>query len=58
MTTVAQNPDVPGGTVTFPVTSSATGRYVLIWFTKLPPMAGQPDKYQADIFNIVVKGTG
>jgi serine/threonine protein kinase len=58
MTTVAQNTDVPGGTVTFPVTSSATGRYVLIWFTKLPPMANQPDKYQADIFNIVVKGTG
>jgi hypothetical protein len=58
MTTVAQNTDVPGGTVTFPVTSSATGRYVLIWFTKLPPMANQPDKYQADIFNVVVKGTG
>jgi serine/threonine protein kinase len=58
MTTVAQNSDVPGGTVTFPVTSSASGRYVLIWFTKLPPMAGQPNKYQADIFNIVVKGMG
>ena len=57
MTTVAQQADV-SGTVTFPVTSSATGRYVLIWFTKLPPMAGQPSKYQADVFNVVVKGMG
>jgi len=57
MTTVAQQSDV-SGTVTFPVTSRASGRYVLIWFTKLPPMAGQSNKYQADIFNIVVKGVG
>jgi len=57
MTTVAQQDNVSNA-VTFPVTSSASGRYVLIWFTKLPPMAGQPDKYQADIFNIVVKGMG
>ena len=57
MTTVAQQDDV-GGTVTFPVTSSASGRYILIWFTKLPPMAGQSNKYQADVFNVVVKGMG
>jgi serine/threonine protein kinase len=57
MTTVAQQNDV-GDTVTFPVTSSASGRYVLIWFTKLPPMANQPNKYQADVYNVVVKGIG
>jgi hypothetical protein len=57
MTTVAQQSDV-SGTVTFPVSSSASGRYVLIWFTKLPPMAGQANKYQADIFNVIVKGMG
>jgi serine/threonine protein kinase len=57
MTTVAQQEDV-SGTVTFPVTSSASGRYVLIWFTKLPPMAGQPNHYQADVYNVVVKGMG
>jgi len=57
MTTVARQDDV-SGTVTFPVTSSASGRYVLIWFTKLPPMGSQPDRYQADIFNVVVKGMG
>jgi len=33
---------------------SARGRYVLIWFTRLPP-AG-PGKFQAEIFNIVVRG--
>jgi hypothetical protein len=57
MPTVAQQAGV-SGTVTFPVTSKASGRYVLIWFTKLPPMAGQANKYQADIYNIVVKGLG
>ena len=57
MTTVAQQDDV-SNTVTFSVTSSASGRYILIWFTKLPPMADQPNHYQADIFNVVVKGMG
>jgi hypothetical protein len=55
MTTVAQETNV-GGTFTFPVTSKASGQYVLIWFTKLPPMAGQSNRYQAEIYNIVVKG--
>ncbi len=57
MTTVAQKTDV-GGAVTFTVSSKASGRYVLIWFTKLPPMTGHnPNKFQADIFNVVVKGS-
>jgi serine/threonine protein kinase len=46
-----------GGTQTFTVTSNATGRYVLIWFTKLPPWPGHPGKYQEQIYNIVVKGS-
>jgi hypothetical protein len=57
MTTVGQQSNV-SGTVTFPVTSTAQGRYVLIWFTKLPLQAGQTEKYQAEIFNVIVKGTG
>jgi hypothetical protein len=56
LTQVAQQSDV-AGTVTFPVTNSATGQYVLIWFTKLPPMAGNPNRYQAEIYNVVVKGS-
>jgi len=57
MTTVAQQTNVTG-TVTFPVSSTATGRYVLIWFTKLPPMAGEPNKYQAEVYHVVVRGSG
>jgi serine/threonine protein kinase len=57
MTTVAQASDV-GGTYTFSVTSSARGRYVLIWFTKLPPMAHRHNWYMAEIYNIVVRGSG
>jgi serine/threonine protein kinase len=61
--TVATATDV-GGTHTFTVTSTASGRYVLIWFTRLPPIsaaaAGKNPadiRYRADIFNIVVRGT-
>lgn len=58
MTTVAPQQADVSGTVTFPVSSKASGQYVLIWFTKLPPMAGQANKYQADIYNVIVKGLG
>jgi putative peptide zinc metalloprotease protein len=44
-----------GGTHYFRATRSVAGRYVLIWFTKLPP-AG-PDQFQAQIFNVIVRGT-
>jgi hypothetical protein len=56
MTTVASRSDV-SGTVTFPVSSTATGQYVLIWFTKLPPWTGHPNKFLAEIFNVVVRGS-
>jgi serine/threonine protein kinase len=56
MPTVASGTNV-GGLQTFTVTSNATGRYVLIWFTKLPPWSGHPGKYQEQIYNIVVKGS-
>ena len=54
-TTVARARDV-GGRHTFTCTSRDRGRYVLVWFTKLPP-AGT-DKFYAEIFNIVVRGWG
>jgi hypothetical protein len=45
------------GTHTFTVTSRATGRYVLIWFTKLPPQsAGSSNRFEAKVFNVVVRG--
>jgi hypothetical protein len=55
--TVAQAKGL-GGTHTFRARSAATGRYVLIWFTRLPPQAGGPQShYEAEIFNIVMKGS-
>jgi putative peptide zinc metalloprotease protein len=53
-TTVATADDI-GGTHTFPTHSAATGRYVLIWFTKLPPDVR--GGYAAQIYNIVIRGS-
>lgn len=53
-TTVATADDA-GGTHTFTTHSQATGRYVLIWFTKLPPDVH--GGYAAQIYNIVVRGS-
>ncbi len=55
-TQVAKVKHLDGGTQTFPTSSTAKGRYVLIWFTKLPPNnAGQ---FQAFVYNVVVRGSG
>jgi hypothetical protein len=55
-TKVAPSATVSGDHV-FTANSSATGRYVLIWITSLPPMQGNSSQYQALIYNIVVRGT-
>src|SRR5207247_403558 len=52
-TTVA-TADGVGGRHTFKTTRRTRGRYVLIWFTKLPPVS--QGKYQAEIFNVVFRG--
>ena len=57
MTTVASQSDV-SGTVTFTIHSSASGQYVLIWFTKLAPMPDHANKFQGSIYNVVVTGSG
>ena len=41
----------------FNVTSSARGQHVMIWFTSLPPMAGSPNQYEAQVYNVVVRGS-
>jgi putative peptide zinc metalloprotease protein len=53
--TVARADDI-GGTYTFTARHPARGRYLLVWFTKLPP-AGS-GRFAAKIFNIVVRGPG
>ncbi|MGH3126017.1 MAG: hypothetical protein ACRDND_33995, partial [Streptosporangiaceae bacterium] len=53
---VAKRKHLGGGAQTFQTSSTAKGRYVLIWFTKLPPNnAGQ---FQAFVYNVVVRGSG
>jgi serine/threonine protein kinase len=44
------------GSTTFDVTKRATGRYVLIWITNLPPLAGSQGEYEAMIYNVVARG--
>jgi len=56
MTTVA-GPRTVVGTYTFTVKHPVSGRYLVIWFTKLPPLTGQSGKYEAQIFKVVVTGT-
>jgi hypothetical protein len=55
LATVASATDV-GGTVRLPVTSPVSGRYVLVWFTRLPPN-GQPGQYQVGVYSVTLNGT-
>ena len=54
--TVVQSSASAANGTTFDVTKQAAGRYVLIWFTDLPPLAGNPGRYEALIYNVVVHG--
>ena len=38
------------------VTAFATGWYVLVWFTRLPPN-GHHGQYQVDVYGVTVDGT-
>ncbi len=55
--TVVQSSVAAVGSTTFNVTSGATGRYVLIWITRLPRLAGSANQYEALIYNVVVHGS-
>ncbi len=41
---------------TFNVTSKATGRYLLIWITDLPPLASQSGRFETVINEVAVRG--
>jgi len=56
MTTVATRNNAVGQVI-FNITSPVTGRYLVIWFTRLPPQPGAAGKYQAQIYNVIVRGT-
>jgi hypothetical protein len=56
-TTVARGRDV-SGRVKFPARPAPEGRFVLIWFTKLPPQTpGSESRFEAQVFNVVVRGS-
>jgi hypothetical protein len=55
--TVVHSTTTAQGTTTFNVTSKASGQYVLIWLTNLPPMTGSSGQYEGFIYNIVVRGS-
>ena len=44
-------------TAKFSVSSSVKGRYVLLWFTSLPPLPGNSNEYDAQVYNVVVRGS-
>jgi hypothetical protein len=46
------------GPYTFTVQDPVPGRFLVIWFTQLPPLAGSPGKDAAQIFSVVVKAAG
>ncbi len=55
MTTVA-SAQSPTGAFTFRIKNQTPGRYLVVWFTQLPPKAGANGKYEAEIFNVAVSG--
>jgi hypothetical protein len=57
MTTVASANDVFGSHM-FTIAKPVTDRYLVVWFTNLPPLAHAQGKYMAQIFTIIVSGTG
>jgi len=54
--TPVQSSSAAHDSTTFDVTKQVTGRYVLIWITDLPPLAGSSDKYEALIYDVTVHG--
>jgi hypothetical protein len=45
------------GTLTYKISSAATGRYVLVWLTgNLPSNPDSPGEYQGRIYNVVMRG--
>jgi hypothetical protein len=54
MTTIASGSNV-SGSYTFTVRHSVADQYLVIWFTKLPPLAGSAGRYAAQIYSVVVK---
>jgi serine/threonine protein kinase len=55
--TLVASSNSASGVTDFNVTSKDTGRYVLIWITSLPPLAGSNNQYEAEIYNVLLHGS-
>jgi hypothetical protein len=56
-TEVASGSQAKTAITMFNVTSPARGQYVMIWFTSLPPLAGSTNEFEAQVYNVVVRGS-
>jgi hypothetical protein len=54
--TPVQSSSAAHGSTTFDLAKQVTGRYVLIWITDLPPLAGSPGKYETLVYDITAHG--
>ncbi len=54
---IAAGPSKVAGSYTFRIQHPVSGQYLVIWFTRLPPLAGQQGKFEAQIFKVVISGT-
>jgi hypothetical protein len=52
---VVEQAAIPGGTLTLQGMAPVSARYVLIWFTQLPPTGA--GTYEAYVYNVTVSGT-
>jgi serine/threonine protein kinase len=54
---VVAGPSSVAGSYTFRIQHPVSGQYLVIWFTRLPPLAGQPGKFEGQIFKVAITGT-
>jgi serine/threonine protein kinase len=55
--TTVQSSATAAGVTTFNVAKQTTGRYLLIWVTSLPPLAGQSGHFETMIYNVTARGS-
>jgi serine/threonine protein kinase len=54
--TTVQSSTTAAGSTTFNVAKQATGRYLLIWITDLPPLAGSTGHFETLVYDVTVRG--
>lgn len=57
MKTIGTATDV-SGKHTFKITSPVKGRFLVLWFSKLPPKTGPGSWFMGQVYNVAMRGTG